>query len=166
MQNLHGFLPHLEQMGKDGMSDDEDAHEDGMRVYEPGIPHWRSREITLYLRILDLLHLSTKFNAFNIASPGNWPRIRTPSQRTADRSPVALLPQNFYEPVWLETLTKEQTDALQMRPAIPFTHSEKELRSVGPYITSNIISHATAQDSISAYECSRKKRQTQERCTF
>ena len=128
MRNLYTFIPHLTQMGKEGMSDDEDAHEDGMRVYESGIPHWRSDEITIYLRILDLLHLSTKFDLFGTAAPGNWPRVRVPSQRVVEKRPVGRLPKNFYNQAWLQTLTAKQQEELDMSPSVRFEHSEEDMK--------------------------------------
>ncbi|KIP01374.1 hypothetical protein PHLGIDRAFT_17239, partial [Phlebiopsis gigantea 11061_1 CR5-6] len=128
MHSLRPFLPHIWQMGKEGMSDDEDAHEHGERIYRSSIPHWRSREITIYVRILDLLHLSTKFDKFLTAASGNWPRVRTPSQDIAQKPPVGRLPRNFYNSDWLETLSDQQIEALSILPDAEFSHTEEDLR--------------------------------------
>ncbi|KAI0056973.1 hypothetical protein BV25DRAFT_1763612, partial [Artomyces pyxidatus] len=102
------FLSLLRKLTKEGMSEDESDHEGGRRGggrrYTIVNLDWRSPEITMWLRMFDLLHLHGKFREDGGAAPGNWPRLRIPSSKSMKGIAIVGLPRNFYNPVWLSSL--------------------------------------------------------------
>lgn len=122
----------LEIMGVDGMSDDESDHETGNqtgnRGYKVTTVWWRSKSQQLlgFLELLDLLYMSTKFWLDGTPQGGNWPRVRVRQEKEPQYmlDPVAGLPENMYDEVWLQELKRHDPSALDdlmIKPAIDLT---------------------------------------------
>ena len=89
------------------MSDDQKDHQDGERRYKISDLFWRDPRLTKFLRILDGLYRSTKFDDGDRAAPGNWPRVRIPPHPEDPKStkkPPTGLPRNFLNPEYLAQL--------------------------------------------------------------
>lgn len=92
-------------------------------------PIWRSQEVTEWLRVMDLVYISSRFAADGRATKGNWVRNRIQSTRVdRDSKPIPGLPHNFYDQTWLEAQTRREKKALKMREAIDLGHSEEIIR--------------------------------------
>lgn len=92
-------------------------------------PIWRSQEVTEWLRIMDFVHISSRFAADGRATKGNWIRDRVRSMRVDQNSkPIPGLPYNFYDQIWLRSLTPKERKALRVREAIDLSHSEEIIR--------------------------------------
>ncbi|KAI0055796.1 hypothetical protein BV25DRAFT_1921530 [Artomyces pyxidatus] len=117
-----------------GMSDDESDHQGsrrgGIRRYDIVASAWRSPELSLWLRIIDLLYIHTKFRDTDTAAPGNWVRIRNPSNRIQQGTPVSGLSRNFYNPTWLANLSLSVQAELNIQPNADFRIPDALLRTV------------------------------------
>lgn len=119
---------------EDGMSGDETDHRGeqpiaGQRKFFVVRPGWRSQEVTRWLRVIDCLYMIHRFSLDGRATRGNWVRHRIDSDRVAwDRLPVSGLPVNFYDPSWLDGLSKGERDSLEMQPLASLNHSAEVLR--------------------------------------
>lgn len=95
----------VQRLGLPGMSSDESDHQFGKGqatyiVYRKG---WRSSAVTERLRVLDALHLRQRYHNESRASPGAWPRFRTPNAlRISERPAVDGLPRAYYDEHFLE----------------------------------------------------------------
>ena len=103
----------------EGISDDEDDPNrnfgQARAEYKIRAPWWRSTELTIWLRSLDLLYLIRRFNTAGKASRGNMPRTRVESSPTTyDRTKGAIkgLPRNCYNPRFLSQLKRGHIEAL------------------------------------------------------
>lgn len=111
-------LLYIDRLGTFGNSGDEtDYH------YQGSVPRynilklpWRSDPATNYLRALDVLHISTRFTKTGRKKRGAFPHVRVNNRRFVDNDadPVAGLPRNFYDSVWLAGLTPEDLIALNI----------------------------------------------------
>lgn len=119
------FLPILESMSLEAMSGDESTHEMDPPLYAITVLPWRnaSEDVVSWFRTFDRLHLSTRFGTDDRPRPGNFPHRRLPSSNRleAHAPPVPGLPENFYDPVWLQTLDGFETKQLNIRPPIDLT---------------------------------------------
>ncbi|EJD33808.1 hypothetical protein AURDEDRAFT_177120 [Auricularia subglabra TFB-10046 SS5] len=79
---------------------------------------WVNPELTLIFHMLVDVHLN-ECNDFNELGPGSpfRQRINHPPARSVDMDVIVGLPQNFYNPVWVETLSDEERRDL--RPTNP-----------------------------------------------
>jgi hypothetical protein len=101
----------------------------GQRKFLVIQPHWRSQEVTKWLRVIDNLYKVSRFSSNGRASPGNWVRQRIDLGRVDfHRPPVTGLPENFYDKAWLHGLSQEEVDYLGMQPSVSLEHSAKVLR--------------------------------------
>jgi hypothetical protein len=118
-------------MGPDGMSGDESDHANarGDKRYIIFQDEWRNPDLVQWIRVLDKVYISTKWNRVGRASKGNWVRARIPTtQRTTRQGiPVAGLPRNFYNPTWLKKLDTFELEDLHVKPAIELKHTMKLL---------------------------------------
>ena len=67
---------------------------------------WRSRELTRFLRTLDILHLRERTTSTGRPTPGNLPRVRVASERKNENAPEGL-PEYCYDPGWLSRQTTD-----------------------------------------------------------
>lgn len=118
------------------LSEDESDHENGTNlgrsryaiVKEP----WRSDELIIWLRTIDLLACGEKWAERNVAQQGNSRRLRAHSSRSKHSVAVAGLPKNCYNPDWLNTLDQVEREHLQVKPPFNMKFSDEEQRCVFP----------------------------------
>ncbi|KAG2741572.1 hypothetical protein P692DRAFT_201726484 [Suillus brevipes Sb2] len=104
------------------MSGDEAEHRRGKMRYLVTKMPWRSPEVTNFLRVFDMLHLSTHFKTNGGARWGAFPHRRYPSSRIDTKtSPVPGLPKNFYDEVWFASLNAVEQKALRSLPSVDIT---------------------------------------------
>jgi hypothetical protein len=108
------MVSHVERLGIHGMSGDESDHANGggEATYMILLVPWRDPSVTAWLRVLDSLHLRSRYRCEYHATPGMWPHFRIPSLREDTRPAVHHLPKNFYQPNWLNARNKFQLDEL------------------------------------------------------
>lgn len=123
---MQRFSTVLDAMPYEAMSGDESAHEGGRVRYAITSLRWRnpSEEVVRWFRMLDALHLSTRFNINDRPRPGKFPHLRVNSRRV-ERSdaPVPGLPRNFYDPTWLASLDPFEEQNLDIQNPIDLTFS-------------------------------------------
>lgn len=112
------------------LSDDESDHEQGAHL---GQSHylivnqaWRSKELVVWLRTMDLLACGEKWDGRHVARQGNSRRIRRHSSRSKDGTAVAGLPENCYDSGWLNSLKRYQRDKLDVQPPVDLTFSGED----------------------------------------
>ncbi|KAF8880278.1 hypothetical protein BD779DRAFT_1675976 [Infundibulicybe gibba] len=125
----------LQRLGTDGMSSDESEDEDthirsAARLDNPRFkilePRWRARQLTIWLRVIDSIHLVSR-RCGDKSARGAYPRLRISNERAPEYSKskkfVKGLPENAYDTIWLH----EQYDAyVNVRPSperYDFNHS-------------------------------------------
>ncbi|KAK7013884.1 hypothetical protein R3P38DRAFT_2545937, partial [Favolaschia claudopus] len=115
------LLQMVSLLGTDGMSTDESANESDNNLCTVSAKDWRSPDIIRLLKWIDLHR--PRHTAYGEQMPGNRPhrRLRLPHGKapTSLRRPIANLPINFYNPVWLQGLSparKRHLGATQARP--------------------------------------------------
>ncbi|KAH9021466.1 hypothetical protein EDB85DRAFT_1871863, partial [Lactarius pseudohatsudake] len=151
--SMRRFVPTLHMLSSGGMSEDESDHdlasedegdqaegENGRRRVPRSAPQrrqfkitksqWRSPEVTKWLRIMDLLHIGTRFNDDGTPMPGNQARERYPSNKTQTGRPITGLPRNFYNAEWLTTLSPGQLVDLDVQPEVDISFTVDERRYV------------------------------------
>ena len=81
------------------------------------------------MEVADLLHLSSRFNPDGTPTRGVWPIPRFPSGSTTRMGPVSKvptgLPVNCYDSAWLNSLHPEERLALDIRPPVDLTISDR-----------------------------------------
>lgn len=116
------------------LSEDESDHENGTRLgcsrYAIVKEEWRSDELVVWLRMMDLLACGEKWAGRQVAQPGNGKRRRFHSSLSKDGVAVAGLPENCYDPDWLNTLDQFEREQLQVKPPCNMQFSEEEQRYV------------------------------------
>jgi hypothetical protein len=111
------------------MSGDETDHGHGQTRYAILKVQWRSPGVKTFMKILDLIHLSSRFDSSGRAKRGAFPHRRVPSGRIEhDAAPVPGLPRNVYDPIWLKSRTKHERHALQIKPDVDLTMTEEVTR--------------------------------------
>ena len=104
----------VEELGVAGMSSDDSDHESGggAATYAIINKDWRSGAVTELLRLLDALHLRWRYGNNWNATSGAWPHLRLLSRKSSTLAAVKGLPDNFYSPKFLASLTQEAFDEL------------------------------------------------------
>ncbi len=148
---MQRFVPALHRLSSGGMSEDESDHnpasedesnqvegENGSRHIPRSAPHrrqykipiirWRSPEVTKWLRIMDLVHVGTRFHDDGTPMPGNQARERYPFNKIQTGRPITGLPRNFYDAEWLKTLNPGQVTDLGLQPEIDISFTVDERR--------------------------------------
>jgi hypothetical protein len=86
---------------------------------------WRSSPLEEFLRSMDAVHMSTRFKPDGKPRAGNVPVYRVRSSRVDDFSDVPTgLPENYYCPEYLMTLTDWERQKLDVQPSIPLEIDE------------------------------------------
>ncbi|KAF9490137.1 hypothetical protein BDN71DRAFT_222649 [Pleurotus eryngii] len=116
------FVKLLSTMPYGAMSGDETKLDKAHgRVHVVKHPFWRSTSVELsnWLRGLDALHMSTRFNSDGRPRRGAFPhrRIRGRSDESPS-NPAHGLPCNFYSLKFLQTLNKYELRQLKVKPEI------------------------------------------------
>ena len=132
MEKFKKYVDLLAEGG--GMSDDEKDR--GSRPSPSSAekyfilrPVWRSKEVSQWLTVMDLVHLDRRFAADGRATRGNWVRHRVPSNKVDQTAaPIPMLPSNFYDTDWLNSQTVKEKKRLKMQPGIDLTHTDDMLK--------------------------------------
>lgn len=131
--DLDVHRPTLELMLKPlAQSGDESCHELGRNVYRTTTLKWRAKVAVPFLRMLDYIYLSTRFQADGRAKRGAFPLQKFDSGRPETRNdncPVGL-PINLVDEEWLRLQTKEEVRRLKLRPAVSFELTDAMTRFV------------------------------------
>ncbi|KAL0068955.1 hypothetical protein AAF712_003948 [Marasmius tenuissimus] len=103
---MEPFLESVKRLTVDMMSGEEtelDKKGKSPKKHRALFQRWRSEEFTEFLRLLDALHISTRFlEGTRKYSPGQFPCWRTPSTKPdCDYFPVGL-PENWYSKEFLD----------------------------------------------------------------
>ena len=128
---LGRFTKHLSDMTHTVLSDDESDHGNstnlGRSRYAIVQEEWRSDDLIKWLRMIDLLACGEKWDGRNVAKQGNGRRLRVVSTRSKDRAAaVSGLPENCYNPSWLNTLRDYERKHLNVTPAIDMRFTDTE----------------------------------------
>ena len=112
------------------LSDDESDHESGADLgrgrYAIIKEAWRSNEMIIWLRLIDLLACGEKWDGRNVARQGNSRRLRIHSSRLKDGVAVAGLPENCYDSRWLGSLKPYERELLDVQPPLNMELTEEE----------------------------------------
>ncbi|KAI0288346.1 hypothetical protein BC826DRAFT_1107756 [Russula brevipes] len=136
--DIREFIEPLSQMSRAVLSDDESDHENGRHVgqsrYAIVKEAWRSDELIVWLRMMDLLACGEKWDNRNVARRGNRRRLRAHSTRSKDGVAVSGLPENCYNPGWLTTLQAYERKMLKVKPPMNMQFSDEERRRAARYV--------------------------------
>lgn len=130
------YVPLLEDMGINGMSDDESepGESEGQRRYRIKEPSFRNPGMKHFLRVFDSLYIGLRKSAGQQYSQGNWPRIRLPDESGQNRIDTALkyvpkgMPINFYDENWLRTLlTHQEEKVAPQKRIVSWQHTQETL---------------------------------------
>ncbi|KII90906.1 hypothetical protein PLICRDRAFT_28798 [Plicaturopsis crispa FD-325 SS-3] len=136
--DLQPFEPLLNSLPVGVHSEDEADHSNGQARYVIHDLPWRSPLVSEFFRVLDCLHLSTRFNANGDAEPGAMPRTRIPSGRKARNSKVPKgLPRNFYSEDFLQSLDEFEYRQYKIQPEVDLTHTEAMKRVAKRYMNAS-----------------------------
>ena len=142
MPELAVFSKYVDQLAAGGMSGDESDRSEERQTREHRKffvvrPAWRSPEVTHWLRVIDDVHLDSRFSESGRASRGNWVRHRVPSSRVDHmRPPVIGLPKNFYDEEWLGNLSQMESEALEMQEGVSLEHDSGLVEQVCTTVSS------------------------------
>ncbi|KAH9068119.1 hypothetical protein EDB83DRAFT_2314650 [Lactarius deliciosus] len=89
---------------------------------------WRSDELIKWLRMMDLLACGEKWDRRNVAQQGNSRRLHLHSSRSKDGVAVSGLPENCYNPDWLNSLKRYERELLDVQPPLDMQFSDEEQR--------------------------------------
>ncbi len=128
-ESMPGLIHHtsiLRYLGLAAASDDESEPEsepEGEHQYRVVGTHWRSDELTSWLRALDEVYNSIRTNRRSVS------RIRIPPRPEAPKSnktPPSGLPRNFFGSDYLNDLPKLELDGLSVRDEVyPLEHADE-----------------------------------------
>ncbi|EJD34448.1 hypothetical protein AURDEDRAFT_131166 [Auricularia subglabra TFB-10046 SS5] len=130
--DVHDMREIFASVDDEMISEDETDHErsiPGMKVFRRVEKGWVNPQLTrLFHGLLDV-HLY-RLNIFGEFGAGNQfrQRINHPPKRIEWTGVVTGLPENFYNPRWLATLTRAEYEALQAKPFIHLEYSVAQLR--------------------------------------
>lgn len=112
------------------LSDDESDHESGTNLgrgrYAIVKETWRSEEMIIWLRLIDLLACGEKWDGRSVARQGNSRRLRVHSSRLKDGVAVEGLPENCYDSRWLDSLKPYERELLDVQPPLNMELTEEE----------------------------------------
>jgi hypothetical protein len=114
------------------LSDDESDHKNGTNLgrscYVTVKEAWHLDELIKWLRLIDLLARSEKWDGRNVAKRGNVQRLCVHSTHSKEGVAVSGLPENCYNPHWLDSLKDYERQSLNIQLVINMTFLEEELR--------------------------------------
>jgi hypothetical protein len=129
----------LQQLGVDGMSDDESDVEElqldpQTRQRAPRYfvirPVWRAKMLTPWLQIFDSVHILLR-RMNNDHSQGTYPRQRIynyrPQRFSRAKRYVSHLPLNAYDEHWLSTMYNIDFSVCPQKPPYDFAHDEEAM---------------------------------------
>jgi hypothetical protein len=114
------------------LSDKESDHENGTNIgqshYVIVQEEWRLDKLVKWLQMIDLLACGQKWDGHNVARQGNGKCLHAVSTPSCSKGGVAVsgLPENCYNPSWLENLKDYERKHLNVTPAINMRFTEEE----------------------------------------
>ena len=119
----------------DDESDDESGSNLGQSRYAIVKEEWRSEELIIWLRMIDLLACGEKWRMRLVAPVGNGRRLRVHSTCSKPGNAIIGLPENCYNPNWLKSLNSLKRKLLNIKPAInmTFTSTERSCAFIVPF---------------------------------
>ena len=123
----------LQQLGSNGMSDDEREEHNGVVSYRILRPDWRNRALAPFLRIFDDVSAIRREEDTALDRRGNPVHRRILGGREVETAPVRGLPSNAYDDYWKQSLSEERILRLVEAPDYEFRHDRLLFRSVHPY---------------------------------
>lgn len=136
---LEPIIKMLNQLGTHGMSSDESdgptsRYSTGThhRTYRIRLRLDRPQWLTNVLRMLDSLHYERRQarSRSGGSTQGSPTRLRIEGDRLSQSIAVRGLPENFYDPVWLQALGPEQRYELAVKDPAPYAVPSHYLRCV------------------------------------
>ncbi|KIK38458.1 hypothetical protein CY34DRAFT_90973 [Suillus luteus UH-Slu-Lm8-n1] len=125
VSDLRSHISILTRIGPDGMSSDETANENNVPQYRILGRHWRSLEVTAWLRIFDAIYRHNRYGPAGTGSRGNNARMRFESMSMGHpQRAVRRLPRNAYRADWydgLDQYDREELDRCEDEVYV-FTH--------------------------------------------
>lgn len=91
---------------------------------------WRSPGGDNLCKILDALHMASHFTADDRPCPGRFSHPRTPSHKLYTEFAPPGLPSNLYKQEYLECLTPDELDTLNIQPEVAFLFPARVMRFV------------------------------------
>ncbi|KAG2103703.1 uncharacterized protein F5147DRAFT_580307 [Suillus discolor] len=125
VSDLHPHITMLMRIGPDGMSSDKTANENNVPQYHILGRHWRSLEVTAWLRVFDVMYHHNRWGPAGIGSRGNNARMRFESMSMGHpQRAVCRLPRNTYRAEWYDSLNQYDRKELDRCEAevYAFTH--------------------------------------------
>jgi hypothetical protein len=111
--DLQPHITMLMRIGPDGMSSDETANENDVPQYRILGRHWRSLEVTAWLRIFDAMYRHNRWGPVGTGSRGNNARLRFESMSMGHpQRAVRRLPRNAYRAEWYDGLDQYDREGL------------------------------------------------------
>ena len=100
----------------DVVSEDEREVVEGEEHYLVVKPDWRSSDSKNLCDVLDALHRASHFTSDDRPRPGRFAHPRTASHRLYMGPAPPGLPSNLYKSEYLESLTPDKLDDLNVQP--------------------------------------------------
>lgn len=124
-KDLHHYTLFLETLGWDGVSGDESETQARETRYVIYPYEWRNPEVIPWIRVFDVVYEVSMRNSFNERGRGNAARRRVPTtlKETRKGKVIIGLPSNFYNLVWLKTLSDDEKEDLDMQDPVDLTHT-------------------------------------------
>ncbi|EJD44638.1 hypothetical protein AURDEDRAFT_166427 [Auricularia subglabra TFB-10046 SS5] len=118
-QDLRNIFAHLDDEVISEDETDTEKSQPGMKVFRRVEKGWVNPELTRILHGLIDVHLH-RLNIFGEFGAGNQfrQRINHPPSRAVWTGVVIGLPRNFYNPLWLDLLSKEEYAELNCKPDV------------------------------------------------
>jgi len=120
------------------VSEDEREVVEGKEHYLVVKPDWRSSDGENLCEILDALHMASHFTVDDRPRPGRFSHLRTASNRLYTGPAPPGLPSNLYKSEYVESLTPEEVDDLNVQPKVVLSFPARIMRSVLKYFTDAI----------------------------
>jgi len=122
-------LEFLQCLPLEATSADEACASGGKNRYAILNIPWRNSALRYLFRVLDRLHLSTRFNDAGQPNRGAFPHVRVPSDRVDTASPIAALPSNVYNQEYLRNHIL-RLDLFSAKPPVSIYLSREIMRCV------------------------------------
>ncbi|KAL0061122.1 hypothetical protein AAF712_012042 [Marasmius tenuissimus] len=98
------------------------------------VQRWRSSELDEFLRLLDALHISTRYIESTAKySPGQFPCYRTPSTKPDAEYHPEGLPKNWYDKAYLDEVPGRRQQ-LKVQPPVPLRLPDHVLRTARRFL--------------------------------
>ncbi|KAF9033662.1 hypothetical protein BJ165DRAFT_1410383 [Panaeolus papilionaceus] len=131
--NLETVCDVLERVPPECHSEDEKDDSGGQVTYQIRKLPWRNPALGSLFNVLDRLAVAKRIMPDGKTTKGNWPRLRQPSNRLGNPRVPHRLPRNFYDPDYLESISDDDFEELDVQPPVPIRLAAKTLRLAARY---------------------------------